>query len=127
MQVLSGSKGDSKLNLVCKPKKALYGLKQATRQWYAKINSFLVEELGFKSCPYEPCLYFQHENNDINVIVLYVSDLLIAGDKRFLIDKIKSEFKMRFKMKDLGEAQEFLGLKITRDRPNRTLRLSQSI
>eukprot|EP00171_Calliarthron_tuberculosum_P001088 IDg1088t1 len=126
MQVPSGFKDKSKPNLVCKLHKALYGLKQAPQQWYAKINSFLIDELDFQSCPYEPCLYFKHDKDDINVIVLYVDDLLVAGNKTSTIDKIKTVFKSRFKMKDLGHAQEFLGLEITRDRPNRTLTLSQS-
>ena len=29
-------------NHVCKSKKALYGLKQATRDWYGRIDSFLM-------------------------------------------------------------------------------------
>eukprot|EP00171_Calliarthron_tuberculosum_P001087 IDg1087t1 len=126
MQVPCGFKDKAKPNLVCKLHKALYGLKQAPRQWYAKINSFLIDELGFQSCPYEPCLYLKHDKDDINVIILYVDDLLVAGNKSSTIDKIKSVFKSRFKMKDLGRAQEFLGLEITRDRSTRTLTLSQS-
>lgn len=35
---------------VCKLLKALYGLKQVPRQWFARINAFLVN-LGFESCP----------------------------------------------------------------------------
>eukprot|EP00171_Calliarthron_tuberculosum_P021360 IDg21360t1 len=89
MQVPSGFKDKSKPNLVCKLHKALYGFKKAPRQWYAKINSFFIDKLGFQSCPYEPCLYFKHEKDDINVIVLYVDDILIACNKTSTIDKIK--------------------------------------
>lgn len=71
-----------KPNQVCKLHKALYGLKQAPRQLCFKINSFLVDTLGYKSCPYEPCLYLKHENDNVRIIVLYVDDLLIAGKNR---------------------------------------------
>ncbi len=63
---------------VCKLQKALYGLKQALRQWYAKINSFLTEKLGFQSSPHDPCLYFFNKEREKGVISLYVDDLLLA-------------------------------------------------
>ena len=126
MEVPAGFKDPNRPNLVCKLQKALYGLKQAPRQWYAKINSFLVDNLQFTSSPYEPCLYFKHSDDCITLIVLYVDDLLIAGNDRSIVDHVKDEFKDQFKMKDLGVASEFLGIQIYRDRPNRTLRITQS-
>ncbi len=50
-------------------------------------------------------------------------DLLIAGNDTAAILWIKGELRKRFEMKDLGEAQVCLGLEISRDRANRTLRL----
>ena len=125
MEVPAGMRDPNRPNLVCKLLKALYGLKQAPRQWYAKIHKFLVDELGFKSCSYEPCLYIKHEGNSIMFIALYVDDLLIAGNDLAAILSVKDEFKKRFKMKDLGEASEFLGMQIKRDRDGGTLTLSQ--
>ena len=113
-------------DMVCKLRKALYGLKQAPRQWYAKINSFLVESLGYTNCSYEPCLYTKHSSEITSLIALYVDDLLIAGNNRQFVDKVKNEFQNRFKMKDLGVAQEFLGIEITRNRQDRTIHLCQS-
>ena len=126
MEVPAGLKDPNRPSLVCKLQKALYGLKQAPRQWYAKINSFLVDSLRFTSSPYEPCLYYKHSADSITLIVLYVDDLLIAGNDRSVVDQVKDEFKDRFKMKDLGVASEFLGIQIYRDRPNRTLHVTQS-
>ena len=60
------------------------------------------------------------------LIVLYVDDRLVAGNDRSKMNEIKEEFKKRFKMKDLGEAKEFLGISITRNRAKRTLSISQS-
>ena len=52
---------------------------------------------------------------------MYVGDLLIAGNRRASIDRIKGEFKKRFKMKDNGEASEVFGLEIERNHENKTL------
>jgi len=117
MDVPAGFKDPKRPNLVCKLLKALYGLKQAPRMWNAKIDGFLVEGLGFFSSPNEPCVYIKRvRGNVVMIIVLYVDDILIAGNCRSSIDKVKAEFKARFKMKDLGNASEFLGIEIMRDR-----------
>ena len=126
MEVPAGFRNSSKPNQVCKLEKALYGLKQAPRQWYAKINSFLISELGFSNCSYEPCLYLKHRSKSIILVALYVDDLLIAGDDRSVIDSIKGEFMSRFRMKDLGEAHEFLGIRIIRDRSKGVLYVTQT-
>lgn len=42
-----------------------------------------------------------------------------------LMDKIKESLKREFKVKDLGEPKEFLGIKISRDRKSKTLELNQ--
>lgn len=126
MEVPAGFRDPNRPNLVCKLQKAIYGLKQASRQWYAKINSFLVDSLKFTNSAYEPCLYIKHDGNSIILIVLYVDDLLIAGNDRSMMNKVKDEFKKRFKMKDLGVANEFLGIRIIRNRTNRTMLITQS-
>ncbi len=69
--------------------------------------------------------YTKHCSNFLTIIILYVDDILIGGSDRSIVNQIKTELKTRFKMKDIGEAQEFLGIEITRNRANRTLRISQ--
>jgi len=110
---------------VCKLNKALYGLKQAPRQWYAKIHDYLTNELNFTSSINDPCLYIRKISNMILIIALYVDDLLLIGNSKSTIDKLKGEFKKRFEMKDLGPVAVMLGIEIKRDRPNRKLYISQ--
>ena len=126
MEVPAGFKDPNRPHLVCKLQKALYGLKQAPKQWYAKINNFLVHNLNFTSSPYEPCLYTLNDKGSMALIVLYVDDLLVAGSSRTTVDRIKDEFKSRYKMKDLGEASEFLSISINRNRSKRTLHITQT-
>lgn len=111
---------------VCKLQKALYGLKQSPRQWFAKINAFLCDNLQFQSCGYDPCFYVQRQNNKSLLITLYVDDLLVAGSSEEEVIYIKGELGKHFEMKDCGESRLCLGLEITRDRKNRTLMISQS-
>lgn len=105
MDVPMGMVDETTENMVCKLRKALYGLKQAPRQWYAKINSFLMENLGYSNCPYEPCIYTKHDGAMTSLIALYVDDLLIASSDRVFVDKVKLEFQKRFRMKLTSASQ----------------------
>lgn len=50
--------------------------------------------------------------------------MLIAGQNTEMISKLKKELSRFFDMKDLGPAQQILGMKIVRDRKVRKLWLS---
>src|SRR5690606_36855128 len=56
--------------------RSLYGLKLSGRLWYRLIRTTL-NSLGFKSGPYERCI-FSHEELKV-FILIYVDDCLFAG------------------------------------------------
>ena len=62
-----------------------------------------------------------------NVIVaLYVNDMLILANDMRAIQEIKDSLSSEYNMKDLGEVQSVLGLRVQRDRAKRTLWIDQS-
>ena len=69
------------------------------------------------------CFYSKYENNTCVVICLYVDDMLIFGTGLEVVCETKKFLGSKFDMKDLGEAEVILGIKITRT-PN-GLKLSQ--
>ncbi|CAA0830164.1 cysteine-rich RLK (RECEPTOR-like protein kinase) 8 [Striga hermonthica] len=109
----------------CRLKKSLYGLKQAPRQWYRKFDNFVLE-IGYSRCNADHCCYVKRFGNSFIILLLYVDDMLIAGSDVKEIERLKDHLSMRFDMKDLGEAIQILGMKITRDRNAGKLWLSQS-
>lgn len=56
MEVPRGSNCGKGKDLVCNVSRVLYAMKQAPRQWNAKIDEFLVGQLGFEDCISDPCL-----------------------------------------------------------------------
>ncbi|PKU66914.1 Retrovirus-related Pol polyprotein from transposon TNT 1-94 [Dendrobium catenatum] len=98
-------------NHVCCLHKAIYGLKQAPRQWYNTFTSHLVS-LGFTHSNADPSLLvFKH--NDIQIyLLMYVDDILITGNNPTLISDIISKLSVQLTMKHLGEASDFLGIRI---------------
>ena len=61
----------------------------------------------------------------MSIIVLYVDDLLLMGNSRLHIDKVKKALGKQYKMLYLGPVERFLGLRICRDRLSRTLDIDQ--
>lgn len=95
---------------VCKLKKALYGLKQAPRTWYGRIDSFLMS-LGFTKSKADPNLYSKFEDGMQVILLLYVDDLFLTGDKELIVDS-KQKLAAEFEMKDLGPMHYFLRLEV---------------
>ena len=125
MQQLGGFEVKGKENLVCKLKKSLYGLKQAPRQWYKKFDSFMMIH-GYSRTSSDHCVFTRKfSNDDFIILLLYVDDMLIIGHDSSKIDRLKRALNKSFAMKDLGSAKQILGMKISRDRKNRKLWLSQ--
>ncbi|RVW94339.1 Retrovirus-related Pol polyprotein from transposon TNT 1-94 [Vitis vinifera] len=59
------------------------------------------------------------------ILLLYVDDMLIVGHDTSKIDKLKKELSKSFQMKDLRPTSQILGIKISRDKTNGKLCLSQ--
>ena len=58
-------------------------------------------------------------------MLLCVDDMLVAGYNMQDINVLKRKLANSFVMKDLGVAKQILGMRITRDKKNRKLTLSQ--
>ena len=69
---------------------------------------------GFKVNESDKCIYYKFENSICTLICLYVDDLLIFGSSLSIMNETKSLLSKNFDMKDLGEADVILGIKITR-------------
>ena len=58
-------------------------------------------------------------------LILYVDDILLIGNDFEMLSKVKIQLTTQFQMKDLGEAQYVIGIKIIRDKKNKIIALSQ--
>ena len=114
-----------KENLVCRLKKSLYGLKKAPRQWYLKFDRFMTEQ-GYHICHFDHYVYFKRlENGSYIILLLYVDGMLVTRSNMKDINMLKKKLVNSFVMKDLGAAKKILGMRITRERKNHKLTLSQ--
>ena len=99
---------------MCKLLKSLYGLKQAPKQWHEKFDitliyaSFVVNEV-------DTCVYYRYGGGEGVILCLYVDDMLIFGTSLNVIKEVKDLLSNNFEMKDLGEVDVILNVKLLRE------------
>ncbi|KAJ9531865.1 hypothetical protein QJQ45_022022 [Haematococcus lacustris] len=117
---------EGSINTVCRLQKALYGLRQAPRAWHARLSEELLS-MGFKASEADPALFTLQLSTGMVYLLVYVDDCLLCtqqGDTAGLA-YVKKQLSSAFKLKDLGEARWFLGMQLTRDRAEGTIKLDQ--
>jgi hypothetical protein len=105
--------------LVCKLSKTLYGLKQAPHEWNEEVNGFIVNVLKFKRCISDQCVYVKKsKTNKIIIIGLFVDDFIYAYHKQDEeeVNCYKETLMNKYKIKDIGNVEWLLGMKVIRDR-----------
>ena len=98
--------------------KSLYKLKQAPKLWFEKLYktlTFANFPILLKQFYVDECLYINREL----AIAVYIDNIIYLSPSIELIKKAKAFLSARYKVRDLGEAREFLSLRVIRDRLNR--------
>ncbi|KAM2714488.1 hypothetical protein EV2_044230 [Malus domestica] len=112
-----GRKGETR---VCKLHKSLYGLKQASRQWFIKLSCAL-RKAGYQQSKADYSLFVRNHDGKFTALLVYVDDIILAGNNIQAIEDTKSFLMKQFKLKDLGQLKYFLGIEIARSSKGITL------
>ncbi|KAJ8475068.1 hypothetical protein ONZ45_g15738 [Pleurotus djamor] len=117
MEQPEGFHAQDKKDFVFRLWRALYGLKQAALSWWKELSKSM-EQLGFKRAKSDSGLFiYTHPNGSVVIAIIYVDDALFCGSDRQLVLKLKAAFMKRWECRDLGEAKEFLRMRILRKGP----------
>ncbi|KAA3482589.1 Retrovirus-related Pol polyprotein from transposon TNT 1-94 [Gossypium australe] len=100
-------------NMVCKLQKSLYGLKQASLQWFSKLTS-AVTSLDYIQSSSDFSLFIKKDVVSFTALLVYVDDVILAGDNLDEIARVKAFLDSTFTIKDLGDLKYFLGLEVAR-------------
>ncbi|CAI7782435.1 unnamed protein product [Closterium sp. NIES-53] len=83
--------------------------------------------LGFAPSTADPSLFLCTDTIlPLFYVLMYVDDLVFSTADTEALAHVKSELQKRHTCTDLGELTSYLGLRITRDRAQRTITLTQS-
>lgn len=107
---------------VIKLTRALYGLRRSPFLWQRDLTSTF-KELEFQVCTEDPCVL----KNGTVTVFFFVDDIVFLFRKRDqeTAEQLIAKLKATYEMKDLGNLQWFLGMRILRERNTRRLWLCQ--
>jgi hypothetical protein len=106
--------------------KSLYGLKQGPRQWHEKFDTTLTSA-GYVVSEADRCVYYRYGGGHFVILCLYVDDILIFGTNMDIVNEVKSFLSKSFDMKDLGEADVILNIKLIKEESGITLSQSHYV
>ncbi|CAI7884236.1 unnamed protein product [Closterium sp. NIES-54] len=107
-------------------RRPVYGLHQAPREWHDTLKTNLTAH-NFAPSTADPSLFLRTDTTlPPFYVLMYVDDLVFATADTEALAHVKSELQKRHTCTDLGELTSYLGLRITRDRAQRTITLTQS-
>jgi hypothetical protein len=102
--------GENHKFYVLRLNKSLYGLKQAGDNWFVKLSNWL-QDRGFVQSNIDPCVFFVTRC----IILTYVDDYIIVGDKSNCIDKLIQPLHKgdeNFILQDEGSIDKYLSVEI---------------
>jgi hypothetical protein len=115
--------------IIVKLLKSLYGLKQAGELWNRLLNKQFCD-LGYLRLAHDQCVYIKRDSvkNTVTIIVVYVDDVLFAGNDKDEITHILEYLADQFtKITDMATISKYVGIEIVRDIENQTIFLSQKM
>ncbi|GJV51327.1 zinc finger, CCHC-type containing protein [Tanacetum coccineum] len=84
----------------------------APKQWHQKFDEVVLSN-GYLLNQADKCVYSKFDESGKGVIIcLYVDDMLIFGTDQVQVDLTKEFLSSKFSMKDMGEADVILGIRI---------------
>jgi hypothetical protein len=115
--------------MVLKLEKTLYGIKQAPREWNIEYNNAIVA-LGYTRCSSDTCVYVKRSRTGNPMIIpVFVDDSFPACATADLPELMAdlSQLMAKYHITECNDAHVVLGMRVTRDRQNRSLKLDQQM
>ena len=114
MEQPEGFRVQGQEHFVLRLKRALYGLKQAGLARWRTLRESMIE-LGFEGLVSDAGLFIFRNERGFVIAIIYVGDSLFCGPNAELVKELKDKFMQRWECRDLGDATEFLRMRIKRE------------
>lgn len=81
--------------------------------------------MGGKRTSADPCVYVFGKKEERVIVIIYVDDIILASKELSRFEYVKSKLKSTFKMTDLGQVNNILGINEQREGATGRMHLSQ--
>jgi Reverse transcriptase (RNA-dependent DNA polymerase) len=125
MEQPPGFEAPGKEDWVMRLLKSIYSMKQASCIWNQTFHKTIVS-LGFHHLPCKWCIYRCQTPTGISIFAVDVDDIIVISSSAEENDCFKSQLHTKWEISDLGTVKYALGIAISRNRPTRTIHLSQT-
>ena len=109
---------------VCKLIHTIYGTMQGAHDWYETLTN-TYDKLGYTTSRADPCVRYKANGDEYTITDTYTDDVFGASKTDGEIVKRKAEIGKEWEIKDVGENEYFLGMRVQQDLTLGTIRLSQ--
>jgi hypothetical protein len=109
---------------VCKLVHTIYGTMQGAHDWYETLTE-TYDKLGYITSRADPCVRYKREKDDYTLTDTYTDDVFGASTSTEEIERRKSEMGKEWEIKDMGETEYFLGMRVQQDLTLGIIRLTQ--
>ena len=83
-----------------------------------------MKRMGITQTTGDPCLYVSTEGEPF-IVAVYVDDVLLTGNSDRRIKEVKCALSSQSNVKDMGELEYYLGVKVVQDIPGGTIWMGQ--
>ncbi|RVX22526.1 Retrovirus-related Pol polyprotein from transposon TNT 1-94 [Vitis vinifera] len=101
MNFLSGFDKENEDSKVCRLRKPLYALKQSPRAWFDRFTKALCDK-EYKQAQSNHTLFYKQRGEKVTILIVYANDIILIGDDKDKMERLKKKLVIEFKMKDLG-------------------------
>jgi hypothetical protein len=113
------------IKMIWKLLRNLYGLRQAAKAFHELLKQWLLLEMGLEQSASDSCLFLKGSTFSLFFVCLYVDDITYGGTKTEC-EIFESRVCKAFNTVLEGDLHFMLGMEITRDRANRTLKITHT-
>nr|GEW67900.1 putative ribonuclease H-like domain-containing protein [Tanacetum cinerariifolium] len=75
-----------------------------------------MRKYGFKQCNSDHTLFLKRKGKLVTCLIIYVDDMIITGNDKEEMTRLRTNLFKEFKMKDLGRLKYFLGIEVLRSK-----------
>jgi hypothetical protein len=99
---------------ICKLVHTIYGTMQGAHNWYETLTD-TYHKLGYTTSWADPCVWYKKDGDKYTLTDMYMDDVFGASTTDREIQRRKDKMGKEWEIKDVGENEYFLGMRVQQD------------